>query len=119
MRSSAKVQRLCRSLLTLLVLCSAGCGELLPKRTPGEKLYRKHCADCHGIDGGGHTVRTMGEPNTNLLDDRWRYGYDTSGIENVIRQEMVFEHPTFTKLSPEDLKQITSHVRKLRGESRR
>ncbi len=120
MRTGNDLGQWCRGLaLAILVLSLGGCSELFPKRTPGEKLYRKHCADCHGIDGGGHTIRTMGDPDANLLDDRWKYPGDASGMETVILQALVFEHPTFDKFSREEVKQIVDHVFSLRGERRR
>ena len=105
--------------LAMLMLALGGCSELFPKRTPGEKLYRKHCADCHGIDGSGHTISSMGDPNANLLDDSWRHPSDASGMETVIRQGLVFEHPTYDKLSAAEVRQIVDHVLSLRGERRR
>ena len=105
-------------LVTLIVVSSA-CDELMPKRSAGEKLYRKHCADCHGADGSGHTVQSMGDPNANLLDNRWRHAGDASSMETVIREGLVFEHPTFDKLSHEEIRQIVDHVLSLRGERRR
>ncbi len=106
--------------LTLLVLTAGlvGCGDFLPKRTPGEKLYRKHCAECHGLDGSGQTVRSMGDPNANLLDDLWRHPGDASGMQAVLTQDLVFEHPSFQKLSGSEVRQIVDHVLKLRGERR-
>ncbi len=104
--------------LALAALISSGCSELLPQRSAGEKLYRKHCIDCHGIDGGGQTIRSMGEPFANLLDDSWRHAGDAAGIENVINQGMVFDHPTFDKLEPSQTKQIATYILQLRGERR-
>jgi len=110
----------CRWLaLIILVVFLGACSELFPKRTPGEKLYRKHCADCHGVDGSGHTVRSMGDPNANLLDERWRHAGDAAGMETVINQALVFEHPTFDELGREEVKQIVDHVFYLRGERRK
>jgi mono/diheme cytochrome c family protein len=110
----------CRWLaLSMLMSSLGGCSEVFPKRAAGEKLYRKHCADCHGIDGSGHTVRSMGDPNANLVDDSWRHPGDAAGMEAVIGQGLVFEHPTFDKLSREEVRQIVDHVLSLRGERRR
>lgn len=106
----------CGLALSILVLSLAGCSEVFPKRTAGEKLYRKHCADCHGIGGDGHTIRSMGDPDANLMDDRWKHPADAAGMEGVIRQGLVFEHPTFDKLSREEVKQIVGYVFLLRGE---
>jgi mono/diheme cytochrome c family protein len=105
--------------LTMLVLALGGCSEIFPKRSPGEKLYRKHCADCHGINGSGHTVSSMGDPNANLLDDNWKHPGDAAGMETVLRNDLVFEHPTKDRLSNEEIKQIVTHVLSLRGERRR
>jgi mono/diheme cytochrome c family protein len=104
----------------LLLLTLAGCDEILPKRTVGEKLYRKHCSDCHAADGAGQTIRSMGETYADLLDDTWRYAGDAPGIRTVLSQDLVFDHPTFSqKLSSEEIKQITEHVLTLRGERSR
>lgn len=103
----------------ILLLASGACSDLFPKRSAGEKLYRKHCADCHGVDGSGHTIKSMGDPNANLLDDRWRHPSDAASLEAVISQGLVFEHPTFSKLDREEVRQIVTYLLSLRGERRR
>jgi hypothetical protein len=40
-------------------------------------------------------------------------------MESVILQALVFEHPTFDKLSREEVKQIVDHIFSLRGERRK
>ena len=40
---------LCAGLAVSLAGLS-GCDELFPYRSPGEVLFRKRCAECHGID---------------------------------------------------------------------
>jgi len=120
MRRKNEMGRWCRGLaLSILLLSLGACGEIFPKRTTGEKLYRKHCADCHGIGGDGHTISSMGDPDANLLDDRWKHPADAAGMASVIRQGLVFEHPTFDSLSREEVNQIVGHVFSLRGETPR
>lgn len=96
--------------LTGLVACDA----MAPGRSPGEKLYRKHCANCHGVDGKGQTVRFMGNTWANIVDDHWRYGGDRASLEHTLRTEVVFQHPSFDELSATDFKDIVKHVVKLR-----
>jgi cytochrome c oxidase cbb3-type subunit 3 len=88
------------------------------KRTPGEKLYRKLCAECHGLDGAGNTPRGMGNPNNDLIDEFWKYGGDAGSMENIIRQGVFGEMPAHDELTDQEVRQIVDHVLKLRGETR-
>jgi len=107
-------------ILGLLILTLCGCGEILPKRTAGEKLYGKHCSECHGVDGVGQTIQTMGDSYSDLVDDSWRHAGDAPGMRSVLSQDLVFDHPTFSKrLSSDEIKQIADHVMVLRGERQR
>jgi mono/diheme cytochrome c family protein len=101
-------------LLTAVLGLSTACSQ----RTPGEKLYRRHCADCHGIDGAGHTVQYMGHQEANLLDDDWVHGGDPSTILGVLQSRTVGDHPDYSELSSQELRQIVDHLRVLRGEAR-
>ena len=103
----------------IAIMLLVGCDQILPKRSPGEKLYRKHCANCHGIDGAGSTVSNMGDLHANLLDNDWRYAGDAGGMESVINQRLVFEHPNFEELKGPEVRQIVDHVLELRGERRK
>jgi mono/diheme cytochrome c family protein len=105
-------------LLVGALLFVVGCGDLLVKKSAGEQLYRKNCADCHGLDGKGHTIRYMGNPNANLTDFHWKYGGgDSVAIQNVMLQGLVERHPSSLKrLQPNEVKQIAGWVLKLRGE---
>ena len=105
--------------LVVLVLCATvlgACDEILPKRTLGEKLYRKNCADCHGADGSGQTIMYMGDHDANLLDNSWKHGGGKSGMFRTLRQDLVFRHPSYDHLNSKELEQIVSHVLVLRGE---
>jgi len=101
---------------TLLFVC--GCGDLFVKKSSGEKLYRKNCADCHGLDGKGHTIRYMGNPNANLTDSSWKYGGgDSVAIQNVLFQGLVERHPSsLQRLQSNEVKAIAGWVLELRGE---
>lgn len=107
-----------RALVALVALSSlTGCSEFMVQRSPGEKLYRKECSSCHGIDGGGHTVRYMGNQWANLLDDAWKYGGDRQTIEATLEEGVVWEHPSYEELSREELRAVANWVLELRGES--
>jgi mono/diheme cytochrome c family protein len=95
-------------------LLAGGC----PSRSPGESLWRKHCADCHGLDGAGNTPRYMGNQYANLLDGSWKTGSDQYSIETVIREGVFGEMPGNTQLAPEDVAQIVDYLYYLRGETR-
>lgn len=102
-------------LLTAFALAAAGCG-LLPERSPGEKLWRKHCAECHGIGGAGNTPRYMGKPYADLLDNHWRVAGDEYAIADSIRSGFFGEMPSFDHLSDKEITLLVTYVRELRGE---
>jgi len=100
------------------VLFGLGCSELFPKRSTGEKLYREYCADCHGVNGGGHTIRYMGNPRADLIDGSWKYGGgDSIAIQETVRQGLVERHPaSLQRLDGKQIKEIADWVLKLGGE---
>ena len=100
-----------------LVACDS-LEDLLVKRPPGEKLYRKLCADCHGLDGAGNTPRGMGNPNNDLTDGAWKYGSDPGSWETIVRQGVFGEMPAHDELTDDQVRQIVDHILKLRGENR-
>ena len=101
-----------------VVVSLMSCDTVLPKQSPGEKLFRKNCASCHGVNAEGHTVKYMGNENANLTDNSWEYGGDPNSLENTIESDLVSEHPSFDKLSSQDVRQIVDHLLYLRGETR-
>jgi len=105
-------------LLVWALLFVLGCGELLPKKSTGEKLYRKHCADCHGLDATGNTIRYMGNPRANLTDGNWKYGGgDNLAIRETVSQGLVERHPSsLQRLDRKEIKDIADWILKLRGE---
>jgi mono/diheme cytochrome c family protein len=107
-----------RVLVLVLLTAVFGMSTACAQRTPGEKLYRRHCAECHGFDGSGHTVQYMGRQEANLLDDDWVHGGDPTTIIGVLQSRTVGDHPDYSELSSQELRQIVDHLRKLRGEAR-
>lgn len=106
-------------LVAAALTAAAGCEavqEMLPG-SPGEKLYRKLCADCHGIDGRGNTPRYMGNNAADLMDDNWERGGDRGSIEITIRQGIFGDMPAHPELTAEEMKQLIDHLFALRGES--
>ena len=107
-------------ILGILILTLWGCEEILPKRTAGQKLYSKHCSECHGVDGRGQTIQSMGDSYADLVDNTWRHAGDATGMRSVLSQDLVFNHVTYSRrLSSEEIKQIVDHVTVLRGEKQR
>jgi cytochrome c oxidase cbb3-type subunit 3 len=99
-----------------LALTLAGCTDLFPHRSAGEVLYRKHCAECHGLDGAGNTPRYMSEAYADLKDDLWRAGGDPDSLAYVVRQGVFGKMPGFDQLSAEEVRKVVDYVRELRGE---
>ena len=105
--------------LTLAVVAvaplAAGCVE----RTPGEALYRKHCAHCHGVDGSGNTPRYMGNQWANLLDGSWQnVEGDEYSLARVVRDGVFAKMPGNAELSDDEVLEIVGWVLHLRGETR-
>lgn len=98
-----------------LALAAAGCG-LLPERSPGEKLWREHCAECHGLAGAGNTPRYMGKIYADLLDNTWRTSGDPIAMAEVIRTGVFGEMPSYDHLSEREIRLLVTYVRELRGE---
>jgi mono/diheme cytochrome c family protein len=103
----------------LAALCVAPLLAGCEKRSPEEALWRKHCADCHGIDGSGNTARYMGNHWANLLDNAWKSsGSDEYSITHVVREGVFGEMPGNSALSDEEVSQIVDWLYYLRGEMR-
>jgi mono/diheme cytochrome c family protein len=108
-----RLGRLAATLGILLPLL-AGCQ---PGGSAGERLYRRHCDTCHGVDGGGG-ILYLADEGANLLDDAWRYGGDRTSIEFTLLEERVPKHPTWD-LTNQEIQQLVDHILvDIRGERR-
>ena len=104
--------------LALAMGAGLGCDRLFPHRSGGERLWRKHCAECHGLDGAGNTLQYMGNPWADLTDDHWKTGGgDASSFERVIHDGVFGEMPGFPDLSHEEVRTLYEYLRMLRHET--
>jgi len=95
----------------------AGCKNLFPHRSQGETLWRKQCADCHGLDGAGNTAQYMGNPWADLTDDHWKTGGgDESSFESVVHEGVFGEMRGFPELSHQEILALYEYLRVLRHE---
>lgn len=107
-------------LLTALALTACDAIEdKVMRREPGERLYRRLCADCHGTEGRGNTALSMGKDYADLTDNFSKYGPEPGTMENLVREGIFGEMPAHPELTPQEVRQIVDHVLKLRGTSRR
>ncbi len=105
--------------LTLGAICAlaAGLGILscsTPK-DPGERVWVRKCAACHGRDGRGRTRYARNRPFADLTDGRWKQGGDPASIRRSIA-EGVPKSPMegFSgKLSPAEIDAVTQWVVRL------
>jgi cytochrome c oxidase cbb3-type subunit 3 len=120
MRAARAAPRLAMLALLGAVLALSGCDSLFPHRSEGEKLYREHCAKCHGLDGAGNTVQSMGNEYADLVDDVWRKGGDDDSIASVIREGVFGQMPAYNdKLTEQQIRAVVRYVRVLRHEKPR
>jgi cbb3-type cytochrome c oxidase subunit III len=123
MDAAMKKRTLCVAYAAALLLGSlalVGCHDLFPHRSEGEKLYRKNCAECHGVDGSGNTPRFMGNAWADLLDSNWKLGGDPTSMANTVRSGVFGQMPGYAqKLSDQEIRAVVEYVRVLRGEKAR
>lgn len=103
------------ALLPLAPVALAGCGAFAPK-SEGEKLWRRLCSECHGLDGAGNTPRYMGNPNADLRDGHWKFGGDRYSVETVVRDGIFGLMPANESLTAAEMTQLLDYLYELRGE---
>jgi cbb3-type cytochrome c oxidase subunit III len=113
-----------RAVTVALLAClggalAGGCDKVFPHRAPGEQLYVDNCADCHGLDGRGNTVREMGQPYADLTAETTKFGSDDASIANAIREGSFGLMPGFQeKLNDQQITALVGYLRVLRQRTR-
>ena len=119
-RTTERGRRLLAPAAVVLVVAGgvllAGC-DLLPKRSPGETLWRQRCSECHGLDASGNTPRYMGDYKADLRDDTWSHGSDPGSWAVVIKDGVFGSMPANPDLSREQINALVQYLRQLRGEA--
>jgi mono/diheme cytochrome c family protein len=83
----------------------------------GEKLFRRRCAGCHGVDAKGGPPKDADDPAaSNLVDDKWDHGSTDGEIFSIVQEGIgpAFRMEGFSdRLSETDTWNIINYVRSL------
>lgn len=98
--------------LALGATLSAGCAG--PK-DPGERVWKRKCAACHGNDGAGRTRFAENRPFADLTDGRWRHGPGREPIRKLVADgDPRSTMPPFEgTLTPAEIDAVVDHVLRL------
>lgn len=89
-------------------------------RSPGERVYRRRCRQCHGDDGRGRTKFAEGRPYADLTDGVWKHGPGAAAMRRLIAEgEPKSPMPPFEgRLSAEEIDAVVQYVQALVREAR-
>jgi mono/diheme cytochrome c family protein len=104
------------ALVALAALSASAC-ELFEPKDPGERVFRKLCASCHGVDGRGNTARYMSNEWADLSDESWKGYGDDGSLETIIREGIFGKMPAHDEISREEMRALLAYLRELRGET--
>jgi len=105
--------------LSLVLLTLAACDLIFPHRSEGEKVWRKYCADCHGLTAQGNTPAYMGNEYADLTDNLWKdCSGDDASIETVIHDGVFAQMPENHELTRDQTKAVIHYLRVLRHEKK-
>jgi cytochrome c oxidase cbb3-type subunit 3 len=98
-------------IILLLHFTAAGIARAQDDDSAGERLFRLHCAECHGLDG-------QGGQGPDLTRGVYRHGSSDQALYQTISQGVTGTRMPATSLSERQLLQIVRHVRGLAGSAR-
>lgn len=98
-------------IILLLQFTAAGIARAQDDNSAGERLFRLHCAECHGLDG-------QGGRGPDLTRGVYRHGSTNQALYQTISQGVTGTQMPATSLSERQLLQIVRHVRGLAGSAR-
>lgn len=98
--------------MALAAALSAACAE--PK-DPGERVWKRKCAACHGSDGAGRTRFAENRPWADLTDGRWRHGPGRDALRKLVAEgDPSSTMPPFEgTLTPAEIDAAVDHALKL------
>ena len=97
--------------ILLLHLTADGIARAQDDECAGERLFRLHCAECHGLDG-------QGGRGPDLTRGVFRHGSTDQALYQTISQGVTGTQMPATSLSDRQLMQIVKHVRGMAGSAR-
>jgi mono/diheme cytochrome c family protein len=88
--------------------------------TDGSRLYARHCAQCHGLQGDGQGVASLNPPARYFGYDKYRFASTDNGIPtdddlmHILKKGIEgASMPAFPQLRDEEHLAIINHVRQL------
>jgi mono/diheme cytochrome c family protein len=103
-------------LLAFFALLASGC-DLFEPKDPGERVYRRLCSSCHGLDGRGNTARYMSNEWADLTDSSWKEYGDDGSIERIVREGIFGKMPAHDEISGEEMRALLGYLHQLRREA--
>src|SRR5260370_20027440 len=95
-------------IILLLHFTAAGIARAQDDDAAGERLFRLHCAECHGLDG-------QGGRGPDLTRGVYRHGSTDQALYQTIAQGVAGTPMPANSLSDRQLSQIVKYVRGLAG----
>ena len=101
--------------ITALALGAALSAACAGPTDPGERVWKRKCAACHGSDGAGRTRFAANRPWADLTDGKWRHGPGREPIRKLVADgDPRSTMPPFEgTLTPAEIDAVVGHVLRL------